>query len=77
MTTANGESIATDNALVINPAHLGITATGPDLERLFFEFRARHGKTNWKIELTSAGNSYLSRRKATPSVCTSPHLLTT
>ena len=55
MTTATVESIAADNALVINPAHLGITASGPDLVQLFLEFRARHGKTNWKFELSSAG----------------------
>ena len=36
MTTAEGKRIAPDNALVINPADPGITATGPDLEKLFF-----------------------------------------
>ena len=55
MTTAEGERIAPDNALVINPADLGITATGPDLEKLFSRFLARHGKTEWKLELSPMG----------------------
>ncbi len=55
MTTVAGERIAPDDALVINPADLGITATGPELEALFVNFRARHGKTAWKLELSPAG----------------------
>ena len=55
MTTKTGERIAPDEALVINPADLGITATGPELENLFANFLSRHGKTAWKLELSPAG----------------------
>ncbi len=55
MTTAEGKRIAQDYALVINPADLSITATGPELENLFFRFLARHGKTEWKLELSPMG----------------------
>ena len=40
MTTAEGKRIAPDNALVINAADLGITETGPELEKLFGRFLA-------------------------------------
>ncbi len=46
---------AADSALVIDPQSLGITATGRELEKLFFRFRARHGKTEWKLELSPMG----------------------
>lgn len=55
MTTAEGKRIAHDNALVVIPADLGITATGSELEKLFFRFLARHGKTEWKLELRPMG----------------------
>ena len=55
MTTAEGKRIAPDNALVINAADLGITETGPELEKLFGRFLARHGKTEWKLELSPMG----------------------
>ena len=55
MTTAEGNRIAQDYALVINPADLGITATGRELEKLFFRFLAQHGKTEWKLELSPMG----------------------
>lgn len=55
MTTKTGERIAPDSALVINPIDLGITVTGRQLEKLFVRFLARHGKTDWKLELSPAG----------------------
>ena len=55
MTTTTGERIAPDRALVINPIDLGITITGRELEGLFVRFLARHGKTDWKLELSPAG----------------------
>ena len=48
MTTAEGERIAQDYALVINPADLGITATGRELEKLFFEFCNRNSQSSWR-----------------------------
>lgn len=55
MTTTTGERIAPDRALVIDPRHLGITATGRELERLFSNFLVQHGKTPWKLELSPSG----------------------
>ena len=48
-------SIAPDDALVINLRDLGITATGPDLERLFTKFCNRNRQSLWQYELTPAG----------------------
>lgn len=45
MTTVAATSIAPDNALVINPADLGITATGPELTKLFVKFTNRHSQS--------------------------------
>ena len=47
--------IAPENALVINPRDLGITATGPELERLFIRFTQRNSQNPWQFELSPDG----------------------
>ncbi len=66
MTTAAGFNIAPDNALVIDPQHLGIIATGAELEGLFAKFLSRHGKTAWKMELSPAGEFIFTPPQAHP-----------
>ncbi len=48
-------SIAPDNALIINPRDLGITATGPELEKLFIEFCKKNSQNPWQFELSPEG----------------------
>jgi Uma2 family endonuclease len=55
MTTATETSIAPDSALIINPRHLGITATGAELAKLFVEFCNRNSDSIWQFELTPYG----------------------
>lgn len=55
MTTAGKTSIAPDNALVIDPQSLGITATGGDLQKLFIEFCNRNSQSPWRFELSPEG----------------------
>ena len=55
MTTAAQTSIAPESALVINPADLGITATGPELIKLFVKFTNRHSESPWRFELSPEG----------------------
>ena len=55
MTTTIGERIAPDDALVINPADLGISATGRELEKLFIEFCNRNSQSPWQFELSPEG----------------------
>ena len=55
MTTATEINIAPDDALVINPMDLGITATGPELVELFVEFTNRHSQSTWQFELSPEG----------------------
>lgn len=55
MTTAAGERIAPDGALVIDLRDLGILATGPELEKLFSKFCSRNGQGIWQYELTPEG----------------------
>ena len=47
--------IAPDDALVINPRDLGITATGPELEKLFIKFTQRNSQSPWQFELSPDG----------------------
>ena len=55
MTTATKTRIAQDNALVIDPRHLGVTAIGPELVELFIEFTNRHSHSPWQFELSPDG----------------------
>ena len=55
MTTAAKIGIAPDDALVINPAELGITATGSELVDLFVRFTSRHSQSPWQFELSPEG----------------------
>ena len=55
MTTAAKISIAPDNALVIDPQSLGITATGRELEKLFIEFCKENSQSSWRFELSPEG----------------------
>ena len=55
MTTAAQTSIAPESALVINPADLGITATGAELIKLFVQFTNRHSESPWQFELSPNG----------------------
>ena len=48
-------SIAPDNALIINPRDLGITATGPELEKLFIKFTQQNSQNPWQFELSPEG----------------------
>ena len=55
MTTAAKTQIAPDDALVIDPRHLGISATGPELEKLFVNFTKQHSQSPWQFELSPDG----------------------
>ena len=55
MTTVVKMTIAPDSALVINPADLGISATGPELVELFAKFCDRNSQSIWQYELTPEG----------------------
>lgn len=55
MTTAGKVSIAPDDALVINPVDLGITATGPELIKLFVKFTNQHRQSPWQFEISPEG----------------------
>ena len=55
MTSATEIGIALDSALVINPRDLGITATGPELEKLFDQFCQRNRHSIWQFELSPDG----------------------
>lgn len=55
MTSATKIGIAQDSALVINPRDLGITATGPELEKLFDQFCHRNRHSIWQFELSPDG----------------------
>lgn len=55
MITAAKIDIASDNALVINPVDLGITATGLELIKLFVGFTNQHSQSPWQFELSPEG----------------------
>lgn len=55
MTSAMETSIAQDSALVIDPGDLGITATGPELAKLFDQFCNRNSQSPWQFELSPEG----------------------
>ena len=55
MTTATETRIWQDNALVIDPRHLGITASGRELEKLFVDFCNRNAQNTWQFELSPDG----------------------
>ena len=55
MTTATETRIWQDNALVIDPRHLGITASGRELEKLFVDFCNRNTQSIWQFELSPDG----------------------
>lgn len=55
MTTAAKINIAPDSALIINPADLGITATGSELIKLFVNFCNRNSQSIWQYELSPEG----------------------
>ena len=44
-----------DGALVINPKHLGISATGRELEKLFVNFCNQNSGSIWQFELSPEG----------------------
>ena len=56
MATATKTRIWPDHALVINPKHLGISASGRDLETLFINFCNRNGQSTWQFELSPDGD---------------------
>ena len=55
MTTATKSRIWQDNALVIDPKHLGISASGRELEKLFVHFCNQNSQSIWQFELTPDG----------------------
>ena len=55
MTTATETRIWQDNALVIDPSHLGISASGRELEKLFVEFCNKNSQNTWQFELSPDG----------------------
>ena len=55
MTTATKSRIWQDNALVIDPKHLGISASGRELEKLFVNFCNRNNQSIWQFELSPEG----------------------
>ena len=44
-----------DHALVIDPTHLGISATGRELEKLFVNFCNQNSDSAWQFELSPEG----------------------
>ena len=52
MTTATETRIWQDNALVIDPRHLGISATGRELEKMFVDFCNKNSQNTWQFELS-------------------------
>ena len=55
MTTATETHIWQDTALVIDPRHLGISASGRELEKLFVNFCNRNSQSIWQFELSPEG----------------------
>ena len=55
MTTATETRIWQDTALVIDPRHLGIAASGRQLEKLFVDFCNRNTQNTWQFELSPDG----------------------
>ncbi len=55
MTTATESRIWQDNALVIDPKHLGISASGRELEKLFVSFCHQNSQNTWQFELSPGG----------------------
>ena len=56
MTSDLNIPISPDEALVINPKHLGISATGRELEKLFVEFCKQNSQSAWQFELGPQGD---------------------
>ena len=55
MTTATKSRIWQDTALVIDLKHLGISASGQKLEKLFVDFCNRNSQSAWQFELSPDG----------------------
>ena len=55
MATQTETRIWPDNALVIDPSHLGISATGRELEKLFVDFCHKNSGSIWQFELSLDG----------------------
>ena len=55
MTTATKARIWQDNALVIDPRTLGISASGRELEKLFVNFCNQNSQNIWQFELSPDG----------------------
>jgi Uma2 family endonuclease len=55
MVTRTETRIWLDNALVIDPRHLGISATGRELEKLFVNFCNKNSDSIWQFELSPGG----------------------
>ena len=55
MATQTETRIWPERALVINPKHLGISATGRELEKLFVNFCNRNSGSIWQFELSPEG----------------------
>ena len=55
MTTTATVRIAPDDALVIDLRDLGISATWPEMEKLFAKFCERNSQSIWQYELTPEG----------------------
>lgn len=56
MTSDLNIRINPDDALVINPKHLGISTTGRELEKLFVEFCKQNSQSAWQFELSPQGD---------------------
>ena len=55
MTTAADTRIWQDTALVIDPRHLGISASGTELQKLFVDFCNQNSQNPWQFELSPDG----------------------
>jgi Uma2 family endonuclease len=55
MTPGLGTRIHPDNAFVLDPKHLGVSATGRDLEKLFVAFCKQNLQSPWQFELSPEG----------------------
>ena len=55
MATQTERRIWPENALVIDPRHLGISATGRELEELFVNFCNKNSDSAWQFELSPEG----------------------
>ena len=67
MTSGLDRQIVPDNAFALNPKHLGISATGGDLQKMFADFCRHNSESPWQFELSPEGEIILMPPTMFPS----------